>query len=149
MRHDNEFVKLEDHLCFSLYACSRAIFRLYRPHLDELNLTYPQYLVLLVLWERKQSTVKELGELLGLDSGTLTPMLKRMEAAGLVKRKRSAEDERVVMITITEEGHLLKEKAVCIPRALLESIGMTEEEVLTINSLIKKLLQEVNTASMK
>ncbi|WP_066054249.1 MarR family winged helix-turn-helix transcriptional regulator [Robertmurraya korlensis] len=149
MKYDEEFVKLDDHLCFSLYACSRAIFRLYRPFLDKLNLTYPQYLVLLVLWERKQSTVKELGELLGLDSGTLTPMLKRMEAAGLVERKRSAEDERVVMITITEEGNLLKEKAVCIPRSLLESTGMTEEEVIAINSVIKKLLQTVNTASVK
>jgi MarR family transcriptional regulator, organic hydroperoxide resistance regulator len=149
MRHDDEFVKLEDHLCFSLYACSRAIFRLYRPYLDELNLTYPQYLVLLVLWERKQSTVKELGELLGLDSGTLTPMLKRMEAAGLVERKRSAEDERVVMITITEDGNHIKEKAVCIPRSLLESTGMTEEEVMTVNNVIKKLLQRVNIASTK
>jgi MarR family transcriptional regulator, organic hydroperoxide resistance regulator len=149
MRHDDEFVKLEDHLCFSLYACSRAIFRLYRPYLDELNLTYPQYLVLLVLWERKQSTVKELGELLGLDSGTLTPMLKRMEAAGLVERKRSAEDERVVMITITEDGNHIKEKAVCIPRSLLESTGMTEEEVMTVNNVIKKLLQRVNISSTK
>jgi MarR family transcriptional regulator, organic hydroperoxide resistance regulator len=149
MRHDDEFVKLEDHLCFSLYACSRAIFRLYRPYLDELNLTYPQYLVLLVLWERKQSTVKELGELLGLDSGTLTPMLKRMEAAGLVERKRSAEDERVVMITITEDGNHIKEKAVCIPRSLLESTGMTEEEVMTVNNVIKKLLQRVHIARTK
>lgn len=149
MKYEDELVKLEDHLCFSLYACSRAIFRLYRPFLDELNLTYPQYLVLLVLWERKQSSVKELGELLGLDSGTLTPMLKRMEAAGLVERKRSVEDERVVMITITKVGNLIKEKAVCIPRSLLESTGMTAEEVITINNVIKKLLQKVNTASLK
>jgi DNA-binding MarR family transcriptional regulator len=140
-----QFIKLEDHLCFSLYASSRAIFRLYRPFLDELNLTYPQYLVLLVLWEREKCTVKELGELLDLDSGTLTPMLKRMEASGFVKRRRDTTDERVVIVSITEEGEALRDKAVCIPQSLLTSTGMTVEEVTVLNSAIKKLLTKVNT----
>lgn len=145
MSSKQQFIKLEDHLCFSLYASSRAIFRLYRPFLDELNLTYPQYLVLLVLWEREKCTVKELGELLDLDSGTLTPMLKRMEASGFVKRRRDTTDERVVIVSITEEGEALRDKAVCIPQSLLTSTGMTVEEVTVLNSAIKKLLTKVNT----
>ncbi|PYI51868.1 MarR family winged helix-turn-helix transcriptional regulator [Paenibacillus flagellatus] len=145
----DDFVKLDDHLCFSLYACSRAILRMYRPHLDELHLTYPQYLVLLVLWERRQSTVKELGELLDLDSGTLTPMLKRMEAANLIERRRATEDERIVVVRITAEGESLRDRAVCIPESLLASAGMTPEEIGALNSAMKKLLKQVNETAPK
>jgi MarR family transcriptional regulator, organic hydroperoxide resistance regulator len=134
---------LEDHLCFSLYACSRAILRQYRPYLDELNLTYPQYLVLLVLWEKGQSTVKELGESLDLDSGTLTPLLKRMESNHLVERRRDPSDERVVTVRLTEEGRLLKDKANCIPKVLLEKVGLNPQEMQTLNGAIKKLLDQV------
>lgn len=111
--NNNKEIKLEDQLCFSLYSCSRAILRLYRPFLDELNLTYPQYLVLLVLWEKQQSSIKELGKLLDLDSGTLTPMLKRMETAQLIERKRDKEDERIVLVSITEKGASI-EKKLCV-----------------------------------
>ena len=134
---------LEDHLCFSLYACSRAIFRMYRPLLDELGLTYPQYLVLLVLWDRSECSIKELSDILSLDSGTLTPMLKRMEAANLIVRKRSESDERVVNVRITEAGMALQERAVCIPEAMLGASGMTAEEVAGLNRAIQKLMSHV------
>lgn len=144
MDTQNQF-KLEDHICFSLYACSRAIFRMYRPLLDELELTYPQYLVLLVLWDRQECSVKELSETLSLDSGTLTPMLKRMEAAKLVVRKRSETDERVVNIQITDSGMALRERAACIPEAMLVSSGMNKEEINALNDAIKKLMSHVES----
>ena len=144
MKQNKDFIKLEDHLCFSLYACSRAILRLYRPFLDELKLTYPQYLVLVVLWEREEATVKELGQMLDLDSGTLTPMLKRMEAAELVERKRDIKDERIVIVRITEEGLSLREIAQCIPESLIKAAGMTDEEMKAFNQAVKKLSGIVN-----
>ncbi|WP_342663428.1 MarR family transcriptional regulator [Paenibacillus harenae] len=116
---------------------------MYRPLLDELEITYPQYLVLLVLWDRRECSIKELSETLSLDSGTLTPMLKRMESANLIVRKRSGSDERVVNIQITESGMALEEKAVCIPEAMLASSGMTAEEVMQLNHAIKKLMSHV------
>ncbi|MEW9698236.1 MarR family winged helix-turn-helix transcriptional regulator [Paenibacillus sp. SI8] len=140
----NEFLKLENQLCFSLYASSRAITRMYRPYLEELGITYPQYLVLLVLWDQKESTVKELSEKLDLDSGTMTPMLKRMEAQQLVLRQRSAEDERIVNIRITETGMALKEKALCIPQALLASCGLSLEEIYSFNDQLKRIINSVN-----
>ncbi|RAS71560.1 MarR family winged helix-turn-helix transcriptional regulator [Priestia endophytica] len=149
MSNNENYMKFEDHLCFTLYAGSRTILRLYRPHLEKLNLTYPQYLVLLVLWEKKQSTVKEIGKLLDLDSGTLTPMLKRMEAANLVERRRDEKDERIVTVKLTEKGSSLQEKARCIPQALIELAGMTEEEIKTLNKAIKKLIQTVKHEGLK
>ncbi|KRE50772.1 DNA-binding MarR family transcriptional regulator [Paenibacillus sp. V4I3] len=140
----SEFLKLENQLCFSLYASSRAITRMYRPFLEGLGITYPQYLVLLVLWDQKESTVKELSEKLDLDSGTLTPMLKRMEAQQLVQRKRSSEDERVVNIQITEAGLALYEKALCIPQSLLASSGLSPEEIYTFNEQLKRIISSVN-----
>ena len=145
MRQKNQLSSLDKHLCFSIYACSRAILRLYRPYLDELNLTYPQYLVLVVLWEHEESTIKHLGELLDLDSGTLTPMLKRMESAELLKRTRAKEDERIVRIHITDKGKALQTKAMCIPDSLIQSTQMTDEEMMTLNTTIKKLMEQVNT----
>ncbi|WP_110928160.1 MarR family winged helix-turn-helix transcriptional regulator [Bacillus massiliglaciei] len=144
MGKENEFITLEDHLCFSLYACSRAILRLYRPYLDDLKLTYPQYLVLVVLWERQEASVKELGQLLDLDSGTLTPMLKRMETAQLVERFRDPADERVVIVRIKEEGLALRDKAQCIPQSLISAAGMTSEEMNAFNQAVKKLSNIVN-----
>ncbi|MDO3681590.1 MarR family winged helix-turn-helix transcriptional regulator [Paenibacillus ehimensis] len=140
----NEYLKLDNQLCFSLYACSRAISRMYRPLLDELGLTYPQYLVLLVLWEKEESTVKELSEILDLDSGTLTPMLKRMEAAGLLQRKRSSQDERVVIVRIADKGAALQHKAVCIPQALFASSGMTLEQMAELNRQIKAMMVHIH-----
>ncbi|WP_127490995.1 MarR family winged helix-turn-helix transcriptional regulator [Paenibacillus glycanilyticus] len=140
-------VPLDAHLCFSLYACSRAIFRMYRPLLDDLDLTYPQYLVLLALWEHETMSVKDISEHLVLDSGTLTPMLKRMEAAGLVRRERSKEDERVLHIRITDKGIALKDQSMCVPKSLLEASGMSEAEIGVLNGAIQKLLNQINVNS--
>ncbi|MDO3411660.1 MarR family transcriptional regulator [Saccharibacillus sp. CPCC 101409] len=134
---------LDSHLCFSLYACSRAIFRMYRPLLDELNLTYPQYLVLLVLWDQQESSIKELSQLLSLDSGTLTPMLKRMETSGLLERSRSQEDERIVTVRITEKGRELQDRAACIPAAMLESSGLDPKQIGQLNESIRALMASV------
>ncbi len=120
-------LRLEDQLCFALYSASRAVTSAYRPLLDELNLTYPQYLVLLVLWEEEPCTVGHLGERLHLDSGTLSPLLKRLESAGLVCRQRSATDERRVGITLTPQGRALEERAACIPDRLLGADAATVE----------------------
>ncbi|MFB7138878.1 MarR family winged helix-turn-helix transcriptional regulator [Gottfriedia sp. NPDC056225] len=146
MNKENQLL-LENQLCFSIYACSREITKLYRPILDEIGITYPQYLALLSLWEKDQQTVKELGGTLFLDSGTLTPMLKRMESAGLIYRKRDSSDERKVFITLTEDGKALKEKAYCIPEKFFNESDTTQEEFLTILSQIKALLQKVQSAN--
>ncbi|MDU0205296.1 MULTISPECIES: MarR family transcriptional regulator [Paenibacillus] len=147
MSTNEELLKLDNQLCFSLYASSRAITRMYRPFLEDLGITYPQYLVLLVLWDQKESTVKELSEKLDLDSGTLTPMLKRMETQKLVERKRSVEDERVVNIVITETGLALYEKAFCIPQTLLESSGLSLEEIHNFNVQLKRIINSVNAST--
>lgn len=149
METNPDNISLEDHLCFSLYACSRAILRLYRPYLDELQLTYPQYLVLVTLWQEQQSTIKELGEALDLDTGTLTPLLKRMEFAGLLIRRRDTVDQRVVNIHITPAGKALQEKAACIPQSLLVASGMKEEALGEINATIMGLLQQLNATTEK
>jgi len=107
----DELLKLDNQLCFTIYACSREVIRLYRPFLAELGITYTQYVALLVLWEKESLTLKELGEKLFLDSGTLTPLLKKMEAANLLVRQRSQQDERTICIRLTEQGKSLKNKA--------------------------------------
>lgn len=122
-------LKLDNQLCFAIYACSREMTRLYRPLLDELDLTYPQYLVLLILWEKDELTVKAIGDRLFLDSGTLTPLLKRMEAAGLIRRERSSEDERKVFIRLTDEGHALKAQALSIPEEMKGRSGLGDEDL--------------------
>jgi DNA-binding MarR family transcriptional regulator len=117
--------------------------------LDELQLTYPQYLVLLTLWEKQQLTIKALGDALDLDTGTLTPLLKRMEGAGLLERRRDSVDERVVNIRITEQGKALQEKATCIPQSLIASSGMSKDEIQKLNVMIKHLMQQVNSSSLE
>ncbi|MDF2959362.1 MAG: hypothetical protein K0S39_1097 [Paenibacillus sp.] len=144
--NQDELLKLENQLCFSIYACSREITNLYRPFLNGLGITYPQYLVLMVLWEKQHCSVKEIGELLYLDSGTLTPMLKRMEDSGLVTRQRSKSDERIVVVQLTEEGQRLKEKAVCIPESCIPRFQLSKEQYKTLlvqmNQLIQNLQKE-------
>ena len=135
-----DLLRLEAQICFPLSALSREITGLYRPLLDGLGLTYPQYLVLLVLWEQKEQTVNQLGEKLRLDSGTLTPLLKRMEQKGIVTRTRSAQDERVVQIALTSSGKALKQKARRIPEQLLASINASMEELQQLKNLIQKIL---------
>ncbi|MFH0067995.1 MarR family winged helix-turn-helix transcriptional regulator [Peribacillus sp. NPDC056705] len=133
---------LEDQLCFLLYASSREMTKKYKPLLDKLKVTYPQYLVLLLLWEQDTLTVKKLGELLALDSGTLTPMLKRMEQNGLIVRERSSEDERSVMIKLTEKGLGLQEEACFIPDRIS---AMSGDDKKVVEDLKVSLLQLLKT----
>ncbi|SMO63773.1 MarR family winged helix-turn-helix transcriptional regulator [Melghirimyces algeriensis] len=139
----DSMLALDNQLCFAVYACSREIFRFYRPLLDELGLTYPQYLTLLVLWEKGELTVKELGSLLFLDSGTLTPMLKRMESAGLIRRQRSPKDERKVNVSLTEDGKALKERARCIPETFLQKSDLPEKELRDLLERLQGLQQQI------
>jgi DNA-binding MarR family transcriptional regulator len=120
----DDLLKLDRQVCFPIYAASNLLTRLYRPLLAEIGLTYPQYLVMLVLWETPSRTVGELGAALHLDSGTLTPLLKRLEASGLVDRTRDPDDERRVIITLTAAGRTLKKKAASVPEALMERSGL-------------------------
>ncbi|GAB6006027.1 MarR family transcriptional regulator [Geobacillus vulcani] len=137
-------LRLDHQLCFAIYACSRELTKLYRPFLEEIGITYPQYLVLLVLWEQGETTMKELGKRLYLDSGTLTPMLKRMEENGLVQRLRSPEDERVVRIVLTEQGEKIKQKAQCIPEEIVKRVGLSNQEWSELLMLLRSLLVRLN-----
>ena len=130
---------LSEQVCFPVYAFAKEIINQYRPLLDELDLTYPQYLVMLVLWEHEEQSVNHLGEKLKLDSGTLTPLLKRLELKGFVTRNRSTVDERIVLITLTEKGKLLKEKAACIPTKLMQSMDVSVEDLMVLKNIISKI----------
>ncbi|MEX8195337.1 MarR family winged helix-turn-helix transcriptional regulator [Comamonas guangdongensis] len=140
----SELLRLDNQVCFALYSASLAMTKLYKPLLDELGLTYPQYLVMLVLWEGDRLTVSELGERLHLDSGTLTPLLKRLEAAGLLLRLRDAQDERRVRIALTDAGRDLRAAAEKIPACLLQSTqcSLAELQALTgqLSALRERLL---------
>lgn len=133
-------LKLENQLCFPLYAAAKAVVNSYRPLLEEIGLTYTQYIAMMVLWEHKSVGVKELGSYLYLDSGTLTPLLKRMEAKGFVKRERSREDERGVDITITETGEALREKAAQVPLKMAKCVPLSRGEAGTLYTLLYKIL---------
>jgi DNA-binding MarR family transcriptional regulator len=135
---------LDDQLCFALYAASRAVTNRYRPLLDELELTYPQYLVMLVLWEHGGASVKELGAALHLDYGTLTPLLKRLEAAGLVHRERRTDDERSVSITLTAQGAALRERARAVPPAMGAAMGLDAADSLRLKDLLRRLTANVS-----
>lgn len=139
----SEALKLENQLCFPLYACAKEVVRRYTPLLEPLGLTYTQYIAMLVMWEHKSITVKDLGKLLYLDSGTLTPMLKKMEKAGLLIRERSKDDERQVIVTITEVGEKLKEKAEEIPIKMAQCVTLDNEEAVQLYVLLYKLLSIV------
>lgn len=139
-----ECLKLKNQLCFPLYACAKEVVRRYKPYLDELDLTYTQYITMLVLWEQKSMNVKELGEWLYLDSGTLTPVLKKLETKNYIKRVRSREDERNLVITITDEGEKLKEQAKDIPAQMGACVSLTKEESAVLYQLLYKLLNGVN-----
>ncbi|WP_051287174.1 MarR family winged helix-turn-helix transcriptional regulator [Paenibacillus taiwanensis] len=145
---DEQFV-LDHQLCFMLYSASREMTKLYRPLLEKLDLTYPQYLTLLVLWEQNGITVKELGQRLYLDSGTLTPLLKRMETQGLLSRQRDKTDERKVIITLTQRGHSLKEEARCIPSALYSQAGQSPEVLARLFADMKELLAHLHQANLR
>ncbi len=135
-----ESLRLENQLCFPLYAVSKEIIRRYKPYLDALDLTYTQYLVMMVLWEKGTINVKSLGEILYLDSGTLTPVLKKLEAKHYLKRSRSSKDERNLIISITPEGTALKEKAVTVPQRMASCIRLEPEEAKVMYDLLYRIL---------
>ena len=139
----DELLKLENQLCFPLYACSKEVVRRYTPHLDKLDLTYTQYLVMMALWEYGELSVGELGERLFLDSGTLTPMLKKMEDKGYVSRVRSSVDERRVNVRLTEAGEKLKEEAREVPMAMSQCVNIDPDDAAKLVHLLRKVLANV------
>ncbi len=141
---NNKQLQLDNQLCFPIYALARDIIAAYRPLLEAIDLTYPQYLALLVLWEKQEQSVSQLGEHLDLDSGTLTPLLKRLEQKGLVNRKRSLADERSVLISLTESGSLLRTKAANIPPTLLKSLSVSAEELENLQRIICKIRKNIH-----
>ncbi|MGR6970944.1 MarR family winged helix-turn-helix transcriptional regulator [Streptomyces cynarae] len=140
---------LDDQLCFALYAAQRAVTAVYRPLLEDLGLTYPQYLVLLVLWERGETTVKELAAALRLDYGTVSPLLKRLQAAGLVRRERSARDERSVLVAVTARGEELRERAARVPGALLTATGLGGPEIARLREELWRLAEKAEAAAAR
>ena len=143
MENDYDPLLLKHQLCFPLYACARETIKLYKPHLDELGLTYTQYIAMMVLWEKKAVTVKELGAELYLDSGTLTPLLKKMEAKGLLTRRRSTDDERSLIVSLTPEGEALKERALQVPKEMIKYFPLEQEEGELLYKLLYKLLDSM------
>ena len=137
---------LENQLCFAVYSTAHAFNRVYKPLLARLHLTYPQYLVMLVLWERDKLALKDIGDRLSLDSGTLTPLLKRLETAGLLKRSRDADDERQVVIALTPQGHALRDKAKAVPQGILAASACTVEEMAAMKEDLVALRDRLNAA---
>ncbi len=142
----NPALLLENQLCFALYSASLAMTKAYKPLRSALGLTYPQYLVLLVLWAQDDCPVSELGERLFLDSGTLTPLLKRMEAAGWIRRQRSTSDERKVHILLTPQGRALQTQAACIPGQMVDALGCSLPELAHLTQTIQRLRDRLQTA---
>jgi MarR family transcriptional regulator, organic hydroperoxide resistance regulator len=141
-----EALRLNRQVCFAMYSASRAATAAYRPMLEELGLTYPQYLVMLVLWEDQPRSVRDLGEELGLDSGTLSPLMKRLEALGLVRRRRSAEDERRVEISLTDAGAALSAKATGIPQRLADAAGLSPAELDQLRDTLGRLASALHSS---
>ena len=137
----NELLKLDNQLCFPLYSASREILRKYTPFLKKLNLTYTQYIVMMVMWEHKSISIKDMGKLLYLDSGTLTPMLKKMESAGLICRKRSEDDERIGMVSITERGEELQERASEVPSKMVGCMTLESDEAMKLYTLLHNMME--------
>ncbi|NBD25320.1 MarR family winged helix-turn-helix transcriptional regulator [Paenibacillus glycinis] len=140
-------LELDNQLCFALYACSREVTKLYRPFLDELGITYTQYVTLLALWEKDEVAVKELGRRLYLDSGTLTPLLKKLEGLKLLRRERDPQDERSVIVRLTPEGRALKERAAEIPERVFCQTSLTPEGIESLRDQLRKLTVEAHTQS--
>lgn len=138
-------LKLENQLCFPLYACSREVIKQYRPYLDAIGLTYTQYVAMTVCWEAEAISVKELGQRLYLDSGTLTPVLKALEQKGYITRRRSAEDERLLIAALTDAGRALEAEAAAFPQQIGGCIRLSSEEKLMLRTLLNKLLHSMDT----
>ena len=145
MSKDNKYdsLKLKNQLCFPLYACAKEIVKKYKPYLDEIDLTYTQYITMMVLWEEKEINVKELGKKLYLDSGTLTPLLKKLEKKGYLTRSRSKLDERVLLIEITKEGEELRDKALSVPEKMVSCIRLEKEESLELYRILQNILSNM------
>ena len=141
--HTYDALLLENQLCFPLYAASREVIKRYRPYLDELDLTYTQYVAMMVLWAEEQISVKELGQRLYLDSGTLTPVLKNLESKGYITRHRSHEDERVLLAGLTEEGRALRDRAIEVPRQMAGCIHLEPVDAGQLYALLYKLLGSI------
>lgn len=139
-------LKLDNQLCFPLYACARAIVKQYKPFLDKIDLTYTQYITMMVLWEHRQVTSKALGEKLFLDSGTLTPVLKKLEEKGFVSRARDSHDERNLMVTLTEKGEALREPASKVPGRMAGCIPLEPGEAMTLYNILHKMLDKTTDA---
>ncbi len=136
-------LKIENQLCFPLYACAKEIVRKYKPLLDRLNLTYTQYITMMILWDKKETNVKDLGRSLYLDSGTLTPLLKKLEQKGYIQRRRSDVDERNLIVTITPEGEQLREEALSVPPEMAKCMDLSEAEFSQLYQLLYKILNRV------
>ena len=136
-------LKLENQLCFPLYACSKEIIRKYKPYLDDIDLTYTQYITMMVMWDKKSVNVKTLGECLFLDSGTLTPVLKKLESKGYITRERSEKDERNLVVSITDSGMKLRDKAIDIPQKMGSCVMLTPEEAKILYNLLHKIIGNV------
>ncbi|WP_437107089.1 MarR family winged helix-turn-helix transcriptional regulator [Streptomyces flaveolus] len=145
--NDTDLLRLDRQICFSLHAASRAFNSVYRVILKDLGLTYPQYLVMLVLWEHGDLPVKKLGEQLRLDSGTLSPLVKRLEGAGLVRRERSTEDERSVRVHLTEEGSALRERALEVPHRIMSATGFDLAEIVDLHARLERLTTALDAAA--
>lgn len=141
--NDNDILKLGNELCFSLYACAKEVIKIYSKPLEKIGLTYTQYIVMMTLWQFGDMSVKEIGRKIYLDSGTLTPVIKKLEKSGFVKRQRVAEDERFVKIILTDNGLKLKEKALNIPQALKGNIYLSYNEVVALYNLLNKNLKGI------
>lgn len=139
-----EAIKLENQLCFSLYAASREVIKLYKPLLDKFNLTYTQYIVMLVLWEQSKISVKDIGQKLFLDSGTLTPVIKKLESMKLIIKYRNKDDDRIVIVELTEKGDALKNEILQVPEAIFCKIGGNIEDLILLKKSLDKLLKEMN-----
>jgi DNA-binding MarR family transcriptional regulator len=142
-----EQLKLENQICFPVYAASRLITRGYQPHLEKLGITYPQYLVLMVLWEEDGVTVNDIADKLILNTNTVTPLLKRMEVMGIISRRRSKTDERKVLITLTDKGRMMREEAAAIPLQLVDELqeaGITVEELIGLKRSLERLINHLN-----
>ena len=135
-----DVLKIDNQLCFPLYACAKEIVRKYKPFLDEIDLTYTQYIAMLVLWEEKEINVKALGKRLYLDSGTLTPVLKRLEQKGLISRQRDSRDERNLIVRLSEQGEALKEKAVEIPHKMAGCVTLSEDDAAQLYRILHEML---------
>nr|WP_292966247.1 MULTISPECIES: MarR family transcriptional regulator [unclassified Allomuricauda] len=136
-------LKLSNQVCFPLYTLAKELVKQYRPLLEDLNLTYPQYLVMMVLWEEGEQSVSEIGDKLNLDSGTLTPLLKRLEQKGIIVRNRKIEDERVVTISLTDKGKQLEKKAQCIPDQMIETLNISASDLEQLKELINKINSQI------